>query len=389
LLHSPAHETRSESSPRKVKGGGVHGDGACAARPLRIAIIGSSRFPIAEPFAGGLEAHVWSLTRALKARGHHVSLFAAPGSDPVLGATHLSLQTITLSESARRDVSFAPGLSIDEHHAYLALMMALVRGPDSEGGGFDIVHNHSLHYLPIAMAPLLSAPLVTTLHTPPTPWLESAMQVGSIGLSRFVAVSSHTADAWRHTTGPISVIHNGIDLERWKAGPGGGPLVWSGRLVPEKGPHAAMLAARLAGRALNVCGPIIDRSYFERELAPLLDERIRYLGHLDHSQLSEVVRTASAALVTPGWDEPYGLVVAEALASGTPVAAFARGGIPEILDHTSGRLVAPDDVAALAAAIPETEQLSRIAARRRAELCCSAERMVDSYERLFRATVAA
>jgi glycosyltransferase involved in cell wall biosynthesis len=381
-------------SPSDVMRGGVGSRGVArharandlVAGPLRIAIIGSSRYPIAEPFAGGLEAHVWSLTQALKARGHDVSLFAAPGSDPTLGATHLSLRTIALSQGARRDVSFSPGLSIDEHHAYLSLMMALVRGPASEGGGFDVIHNHSLHYLPIAMAPLLTVPLVTTLHTPPTPWLESAIQVGNVGgLLRFVAVSSHTAAVWRDTTGPTPVIHNGISLERWKSGPGGGPLVWSGRLVPEKGPHAAIAAARLAGRQLNVCGPIVDRTYFAREIEPLLDERIRYLGHLDHSQLGEVVGAASAALVTPSWDEPYGLVVAEALACGTPVAGFARGGIPEILDSTSGRLVPPDDVAALAAVIPETEQLSRTAARRRAESFCSLELMADSYERLFRA----
>ena len=362
--------------------------GEPAARPLRIAIIGSSRFPIAQPFAGGLEAHIWSLTRALQARGHHVSLFAAPGSDPSLGATHLPLRNIALSESARRDVSHTPGLSIDEHHAYLALMMGLVERTASDAGGFDVVHNHSLHYLPLAMASLLRAPLITTLHTPPTPWLESAMQISPAGSVRFVAVSAHTARSWRHASGLIPVIHNGIDLSRWQVGAGGGPLVWSGRIVPEKGPHAAILAARLAGRRLNVCGPIIDRAYFDSLVTPLLDERIRYLGHLDHRQLSGVVSTASAALVTPSWDEPYGLVVAEALASGTPVAAFARGGIPEILNPTCGRLVEPDNVAALAAAIPQTEQLSRTAARRRAELSCSADVMVDKYERLFRSASA-
>jgi glycosyltransferase involved in cell wall biosynthesis len=362
---------------------------ASSRRRLRIAIIGSSRFPVTEPFAGGLEAHVWHLTRALKARGHRVSLFAAPGSDPTLGASDLSVDAFTLSDSARRDVSFTPTLSIDEHHAYLALMLSLGRRRSAGVDGFDVIHNHSLHYLPVAMAPMLSTPMVSTLHTPPTPWLESAIAVNGGDCVRFVGVSAHTARAWAHVTGSIPVVPNGIDLSRWPAGPGGGPLVWSGRIVPEKAPDAAARAAKAAGRRLDLCGPIGDRAYFERHVRPLLGDDIRYLGHLDQAGLSSTVRRASAALVTPSWDEPYGLVVAEALASGTPVAAFERGGIPEILDRSCGRLVPPDDVAALAAAIPETERLSRDAARLHAEQFCSNDRMVESYEWLYRNAVAA
>ena len=350
-------------------------------RELRVAIIASSRFPIAEPFAGGLESHVWQIASTLKRRGHHVSLFAAPGSDPSLGVQEMPLKALVMSADARSDVSMTAGLGMDEHHAYLSLMMRLA---DQRLGAFDIVHNHSLHYLPVAMAPMLSVPMVSTLHTPPTPWLESAMQVGERSPVHFVAVSGYTARSWQHVAGPVPVIANGIDCDRWPAGPGGGGLVWSGRIVREKGVHLAVAAARLAGRPLAVAGPIIDRQYFDTEIAPLLSGGISYAGHLDHQQLSALVRQASAVLVTPDWDEPYGLVVAEALASGTPVVAFARGGIPEILDDGCGRLVPPGDVQAMAAAIPEAEGLSRMAARAKAETHCSAEVMVDGYERLYR-----
>jgi glycosyltransferase involved in cell wall biosynthesis len=104
---------------------------------------------------------------------------------------------------------------------------------------------------------------------------------------------------------------------------------------------------------------------------------------LEHDQLSAAVGRAAVAVVSPEWDEPYGLVVAEALACGTPVAAFARGGIPEIIDETCGVLARPGDVAELAASIRAAAGLDRRAARVRARAHCSVRAMVDGYERVF------
>jgi len=348
---------------------------------VRVAVLASSRFPIAEPFAGGLEAHVWHLTRQLKHRGHDVTLFAAPGSDDSLVADCLQVGQLALSPLARADVSMPAELAMEEHHAYLSLMIDLISG---QAGTFDLIHNHSLHYLPIAMAPALDTPMVSTLHTPPTPWLESALQTGAGRRVRMIAVSEHTAAAWRHVTGPVSVVPNGVDVTCWQPGPGGGPLIWTGRIVPEKGADLAIEAAALAGRPLQLAGPIVDHGFFDRAIAPRLGPDVTYLGHLSQAALSAAVGRAGAALVTPRWNEPYGLVVAEALACGTPVAAFARGGIPEILTAECGRLVAADDVAALAAAIPAVLQLSRSAARDRATSTCSLEVMVDRYEAIYR-----
>jgi len=353
---------------------------------VRVAVIASSRFPVAQPFAGGLEAHVWHLTRQLRRRGHEVALFAAPGSDASFSADCLRVRPFRPSDLARTDVSMPPLLAMEEHHAYLTLMLGLING---EAGRFDLVHNHSLHHLPIAMAPALRTPMVSTLHTPPTPWLESALQVTAGSAVRLVAVSAHTAAAWRHVTGPVSVVPNGVDVALWGPGPGGGPLLWTGRMVPEKGPDLAIAAAALAGRPLHLAGPIVDRAFFDAEVAPWLGPTVRYLGHLSHAALAEAVGAASAVLVTPRWNEPYGLVVAEALACGTPVAAFARGGIPEILTEDCGRLVAADDVEALARAVPVVSGLSRAAARRRAVSACSLEAMVDRYESIYRELLSA
>jgi glycosyltransferase involved in cell wall biosynthesis len=349
---------------------------------LRIAIVAAARFPIAEPFAGGLEAHVWGLATGLRERGHAVTVFAGPGSDPRLGVETLALARPRISSAARADVSMGPDEWLDEHHAYLDLMLRLSRHGHAD---YDVVHNHSLHHLPIAMADALDVPLVTTLHTPPTPWLESAIQVqGGAGVT-FAAVSRHTARAWSHLVPDARVVRNGVDTTRWAPGPGGGPLLWHGRIAPEKGTHLAIEAALLGGEQLLVAGPIADPAYYDAEIRPRLGSPlVRHVGHLRHDELASLLGAASAVLVTPCWDEPYGLVVAEALACGTPVCAFARGALPELIDDRCGVLVEPGDSVALSAGIARAKTLSRAAVRRRAETECALDEMVDRYEGLYR-----
>jgi glycosyltransferase involved in cell wall biosynthesis len=348
---------------------------------LRIILIGSSRFPIGQPFAGGLEAHVWHLARALADRGHEVSLFAAPGSDPGPGCETLAVRPLALSQAARSDPCMPDATFMAEHHAYLSLMLQLARSGSQH---FDLIHNHSLHHLPVAMAPTLTIPMLTTLHTPPTPWLESALDVTSGTGTKLVAVSRHTASSWRHAAGDIAVVPNGIDTRRWPMGPGGPHLVWFGRITPEKGTHAAIAAARRARMPLVLAGPISDPDYFADKVAPQLHNDVSYAGHLSQHDLADLVGGASAALVTPMWEEPYGLVVAEAMACGTPVVAFARGGIPELIAPHAGRLVPPGDVAAMAAVIPDVVRLSRRRVREHAILRCSLTAMLTGYLTVYR-----
>jgi glycosyltransferase involved in cell wall biosynthesis len=349
---------------------------------VRICLVASNRFPIREPFAGGLEAMTHGLAAELVRRGHEVTLFAASGSDPALPVALVAPASFAVSDQAMTDQSAPSAVWLAEHHAYLDLMLRLSRTGADE---FDIVHNNSLHHLPVAMAPALGVPVVTTLHTPPLPFVESAIHLGPDS-SSFVAVSEFTSRAWAHVVGS-DVIHNGVDLDRWRFGAGGGPAVWSGRLVPEKAPHEAMDACRLAGVPLVLVGPAHDRDYYRTEVEPRLGRGIEYRGHLDHRELARLMRTASVAVVTPAWDEPYGLVASEAMASGTPVAGYARGALPEVVGPDGGVLVEPGDVDALAAAVRAARRLDRLACRRHAELTCSIERMVDDYERCYRGVV--
>jgi glycosyltransferase involved in cell wall biosynthesis len=267
-----------------------------------------------------------------------------------------------------------------EHHAYLSLMT------DLRHRSFDIIQNNSLHYLPVTMADSLATPMVTTLHTPPFCWLESGLRLCARN-NAVVAVSQSVAALWSHVTSTDAVIMNGIDLEKFafrdRADPDG-YLVWYGRIVPEKGLHLAIEAAHRIGLPLRIAGPILDEDYFRSVIAPALGRDAIHVGHLAHSELAQLVGGARACLCTPLWDEPYGLVVAEALACGVPVAAFARGAIPEILDASCGVLAVPDEVTSLAEAGLAALALDRRDCRRRAEEICDAERMVDSYEALYR-----
>lgn len=345
---------------------------------LRICLVAASRFPIREPFAGGLEAMTHGLALELMRRGHEVSVFAAPGSDPSLGVEELPVARQLSSEVAREDTHAPPEAWMADHHAYLDLMIDLA---ETGSRRFDLVHNNSLHHLPVAMARLLDVPVVTTLHTPPVPWLESAIRLDR-GASTFTAVSRHAADAWRHVVDATPIL-NGVDTGAWIPGPGGGHLVWSGRLVPEKAPHQAIDAARVAGVRLLLAGPVSDRAYVEKHVWPRLGPDVQYVGHLEHSGLRELYGGASAVVMSPAWDEPYGLVAAEAMACGTPVASFARGALPEVVVEGTGSLARAGDVSDLARAIREAMACDRSVVRRHAEDCHSLDRMVDDYERLY------
>ena len=347
-------------------------------RQLRIGIIAHLKHPIREPFSGGLEMHTYLLATKLRERGYDVTVFASTESSKTLGVEPICSQTSldVFGKDEAEDVAF-----FKEHHAYLTLMNGL------RSSRFDVIHNNSLHYLPIVMADALPMPMVTTLHTPPFKWLASGVRIAGGKHLRLVAVSDAIRREWADVAVAQEVISNGVDLTRFRFHPlpASEPyLVWYGRIVPEKGLHHAIDAARLTGLPLRFAGPLLDTEYFAEQIRPRLGDDTLYMGHLNHANLSTLVGGARAFLCTPCWEEPYGLVVAEALACGVPVAAFARGAIPMILTASSGALAQPDDAQSLANAAKIALTLRRADCRQRAETFCDAEVMVDGYEATYR-----
>lgn len=355
---------------------------------MLIALLGPSRNAVAEPFAGGQESYVATLSTALRRRGHHVMLYAAHGSDPTLADELITYpQLPRLSEVAALDFQLPePGFLRDQHAFLGAINELIVRR-----GDIDVIHNNSLHHLPLAASRAVGLPLVTTLHTPPFPWMELGVALCD-PRATFVAVSSALANQWTTLPQPARVIHNGVDVSAFGEGSGGTDAVWTGRLVPEKGADIAVRAARLSGRPIRVIGPIGDQAWFDATVQPLLGKDATYEGHLGHSEVARAFGNAAITLMTPRWEEPFGLVAVESALTGTPVLALNRGGLSEVIDQGIGRLVSPgadDDatVEALAAAINDAAVLPREAVRARAVERFSIERMVGEYEHVYHRAV--
>jgi glycosyltransferase involved in cell wall biosynthesis len=240
-------------------------------------------------------------------------------------------------------------------------------------GGFDLVHNH-LDWLPLAFSELVEAPLVTTVHGFSGPRILPAYQRAR---SAYVSISDSDRSP---DLDYVATVHHGIDLEelRFAAAPGRG-LVAFGRIHPDKGTAEAIAIARAVGRPLVICGIVHDQRYFDEQVRPhLADGDVTYLGSVGPDRRAEVLGAAAALLHPIAFHEPFGLSVVEAMACGTPVVAYRRGSMPEVVDEgVTGYLA--DDVAGAAAAVDRVVRLDRRAVRERAEARFGVERMVTDY----------
>jgi glycosyltransferase involved in cell wall biosynthesis len=327
-------------------------------RALRVAVIAPSRHPIRQPHPGGLEACVWERVRGLRARGHDVTLCGPDGSDFLDGPPEFVLpRPHWASDEEPSDTAYPRGYLGRIDDAMERAMAHLARHSDR----FDVIDNHSLHGTPIAWRDRVGIPMVTTLHTPPLPDMIAAARSTTGAEHRFLAVSRHTAREWDAAGVESMVFPNGVDTDRWTAGPGGDRWVWFGRIVPEKAPHLAIDAALLAGKRIVLAGRVGDAEYFETEVRPRLGAQARYVGALRQSALARLVGRSAVALVTPMWDEPFGLVLAETLATGTPLAAFDAGGVREVVAAAPGAMVVSrGDIDSLALAAAELAERSAL-----------------------------
>jgi len=334
---------------------------------MKIAILAPLRFPIAEPFAGGLEIHTYLLAHGLAKRAHEVTLFAHPASDSAF-----KLVACPVREGVG-SVAYA-----------FAMRKAMRR---IAAGDFDVVQNNSIHFLPPLLARALPFPMVTTLHTPP--YKSHRFTAGLTrrsGSHTYVAISRFLGEQWSSLIGDYSVVHNGVDLAAWPFSPvaEAKTAVWYGRFTPEKGAEFAVEAARLAGYRLTLAGPVYDSVYFDEKIAPLLNDNIIYAGHLGQTDLAALVGKSAVGLVSSVWEEPFGLAYVEMLACGTPVAGFRSGAAAEIITAETGILVEKRNVQALAQVLGEVERSKdRRACRQRAEATFPVNRMVERYLELY------
>ena len=307
------------------------------------------------------------LTEGLVARGVEVTLFA----------TADSLTTATLDAVIPR--GYHEDSSIDGRVSEaLHIGHAIARSDD-----FDLVHSH-LDWLPLALADAWNAPLVTTIHGFSGPKILPAYLAATAvaSASHFVSISDADRATGLHYE---ATIHHGIDLAEFEArldAPADGHLVVFGRIHPDKGTAEAIEIARRAGRRLVICGPILDAGYFEAEVEPALGADVEYLGSVGPAERSRILGGAAVLLHPIRFAEPFGLSVVEAMACGTPVVAFRRGSMAEVIDDgVTGFAV--DDLDAAVDAIPLAAALDRGLVRATAERRFGVDRMVDEYLALY------
>jgi glycosyltransferase involved in cell wall biosynthesis len=284
--------------------------------------------------------------------GHDVTLFCAPGS------TSLA-RVVTLLDSAHPDEIERSLYEVD----HVASAFAAIDAPRPLGS-FDVVHDHC-GFSALAMADRVNTPLVHTLHGPFTQ--ETAAFYARHGAkATLVAISLAQRACAPASLRAAHVIPNPIDLAGWPMRERKEDhLLWIGRMTAEKGPHRAIAAARAAGLPLVLAGVIQpgQEAFFERMVAPHIDgERVRFLGEVGGAFKRALFAGARALLMPISWEEPFGMVMVEALACGTPVIAFPAGAASElIVDGVTGFLV--EDERAMAAAVERLPELSSRACR--------------------------
>ena len=350
---------------------------AASARRLRIAVLAPPWISVPPGGYGGIEAVIELLCQGLVARGHDVTLFAAPGSSS-------TARVQAVLEEPHPD-TIGSALHESDH---VAGAWDQVERAAAQGHPFDLLHDHS-GFTALAMADRVGVPVVHTIH--------GAFERDTTRFYRrhghkatLVAISRSQATSAPAGVRISAVVPNPIAAERW-------PLtarkqdyvLWIGRMAPVKGAHRAIEAARLADTRLVLAGPVQagQEAYFHEQIEPHIDgHRVRYVGEVTGTAKQQLYANAQALLMPVRWREPFGMVMIEALACGTPVIAFSEGAAAEIvIDGENGMLVS--DEAQMARAIDQVGAMGAIdPARCRASV---AERYdiavtASGYERVYR-----
>ncbi|HVH23035.1 MAG TPA: glycosyltransferase [Pseudonocardia sp.] len=353
---------------------------------MKIALLAHCHHPIAEPYSGGLETHTALVADELVRRGHQVDLYAKAGS-------RSQARVRRIVDARFRFGSMPDAAGADQSVTLLDRAMEMAVAHIARGG-YDVVLNNSLS--PVPFRTLRDTPMLTVLHTPTDlPRINAVITAPGWrpGLAHaYAAVSEHTAQDWRGVLPVVQCIPNGIDLRRWRPDPAQRPepglVVWAARITPEKGLPLAIQASRAAGMRIAIAGPIADPRHFNDEVAPLLADDARFVGHLTHGALPDFLRRGSVFVSSPEWPEPFGLALVEAMACGTPAAALPRGAAREVVSATGGVLAAVSSAPALADAIRRAAFLDRHSVRA-SVLRFDHTAMVGAYEQLLTHLVAA
>jgi glycosyltransferase involved in cell wall biosynthesis len=340
---------------------------------------------------GGAEEIIATLVEEQVAEGHDVTLFA-PGD----------------AETSAHLVSFIPTALREEQTPWAAHLKAFYHlfNAIETAKDFDIIHTHlssgaDLHIYPLTAQ--LTTPHVTTLHSlfpfdHVNGWTGDAddfyLRKWGAGVP-IVAISKHASKEIPPHVNTIDIVYNGLPMREFQQQEKRREdfLIWIGRFSPEKGPDVAIEAAKRADRSIVLGGTIDEESeekknYFYEVIKPLInDKQVQYVGPVDKTQKIELLSQAYGFLNPIDWEEPFGMVMIEAMGLGCPVISFARGAASELIEHgKTGFLV--QDLDEMVQAIPQLEQIDRYYTRKHVEQHFSAKAMAQGYMRVYQKVIA-
>jgi glycosyltransferase involved in cell wall biosynthesis len=342
--------------------------------PLRVAMLVPPWYELPPPGYGGMEQMGAALVDALVARGHEVTLF---------GAGH-GTGTAADFVSTVREPQFEQLGEILPELVHVARVDRML-----ERGGFDVVHDHT--WAGLVAAPGRPVPTVATVHGSPTGQLGDLL----VNVDRAVALVA-ISDAQRRQNPDVAwaaTVHNGLARTGdGKSRPSpDGPVLWLGRFSETKGPDLAIEACRAAGLRLVLAGKAnepAEQAYLDEEIGPLLHDGVEVVLNADRERTEELLRAARCLLLPIRWEEPFGMVMVEAMAAGTPVVALNRGAVEEVVVPGRTGLIC-DDPADLPEALHAVAGFDPADCVAHVRNRFSAERMAIGYERVYRERIAA
>ena len=351
--------------------------------------------PLSAHPPSGAEKSLLLLAEAQARRGHSVEIVCVRGSSLPNGVRLASVDiepgiVIPIDTGVAGVIPEDPDHLEREWRAFGSLVHFLAGHRDR----YEVIHNHSYDSVPLFELNSLGIPIIHTLHSPPiVAAVNTRLRAGDLPRhARYITISKRMAELYhRELSLEFPIVPYGIDVSsipfRDRAED---HFLWAGRISPEKGLHTAIeCVARRAGRKLRVAGPVYDEEYYRRDILPLFNNPlVTYLGFLAIDEIYREMGRAQALIFPIAWEEPFGMVLIEALATGTPVIAFRRGTVDEILTHGRDSLIVANE-AELVRSLRLITTIDRRACRRTVEERFSLERTLDAIEREYSAAIAA
>ncbi len=350
-------------------------------KKLRIAVLASDfiRVPprpqdVPSGSSGAPEIIASQITEGMVKRGHQVTLFASGNSST--RARLVSLQ----AKSTGVDRSISRGPHVDFEYALISACFQM-----ANKNKFDIIHSH-FDDRSSFLAPFSKVPVVSTLHSPLVGNKKKLLEI--FPRSQYYVSISNAQRRGAPGLKYIKTIYHGLNVDKMPfSAVSKGYLVFIGRIRPEKGIDRAIAVAKKAKKKLIIFGSHVNDDYWHKKIKPWIDGRqIEYKGHVSQKKIFEILKYAEAFIFPIRWDEPFGLVLIEAMSCGVPVVAFEEGSVPELVrPGINGYIV--NDVLGMVGAVKEIKNIDRQSCREYAKENFNIDKMIDNYEEVYQTVI--